>query len=143
MAVVITNEIVDEKAETVSVEVQIYRPDRIVTKGTGTAKTAAPDKFDVEVGRKIALGRALRNAGRTILSEGQDEVHERDRVRRSQEEASKAALEAKKQRATYFPPVVQPSGLNTVAYKVSTRVVTPDELNKKNKKKKKRLGLKR
>lgn len=139
MAVVITNEIVDEKAETVSVKVQVIVGTEFV-EATGTAKTAAPDKFDVEVGRKIALGRALRNAGRTILSEGQDEVHERDRVRRSQEEASKAALEAKKERATYFPPVVQPSGLNT--YKVSTRVVTPDELGKKNKKKK-RLGLKR
>ena len=139
-------EIVDEKAETVSVIVHqgtlISEGHRIRRSATGTAKTAAPDKFEPEVGYKIALGRALRDLGRQNLKEGQEEVHAKDRIRQKQEEASRAALEAKKQRATYFPPVVQPSGLNTVAYKVSTRVVTPEELNKKNKKKK-RLGLKR
>ena len=131
-------EIVDEKAEIVTVRVTDYTRGEPARSAAGTAKTASPDKFDIEIGRKIARGRALRNLGRQILSEGQDEVHARDKVRRSQEEASQLAREAKQARRAAFPKEQQ-EGI----YAVSTTVTTPAETpTAKVKKKRIRIGSK-
>lgn len=64
-----------------------------------SSSLAEGDIFDLEVGRNIAVGRAIRQLGRTILSEGQTEVHRRDRSKRKQQTASEqAAKEAAKRR---------------------------------------------
>lgn len=80
--------ITDERAQTVSAEASVTIGDTNY-KATGTAKTAAPDRFDPVVGEEIALGRALRQFGRNILKTGQEQVHAADKVREAQEEAKR------------------------------------------------------
>lgn len=92
---VTTLTIVDDRAETVSVEASTKVGDKVY-RTTGTSKTAAPDRFDPVVGEEIALGRALRQLGRDLLKTGQSQVHEADKVRELQEQAKRrnAALRA-------------------------------------------------
>lgn len=64
---------------------------------TGHAKVCEPDKFDSEIGRKLALGRALRKLGRELVGEAYDEVHENDKEREKQEAATRKGLEYKRE----------------------------------------------
>jgi len=98
----IANIIVDEKAEVVTAEVGVD-VDGVFYSAVGTSKTAHPDKFDPEIGVKIATGRAIRQLGRNILKDGQDEVHRRDRVRQAQIEQSERAREIRAARGRAFP----------------------------------------
>lgn len=63
---------------------------------TGTAKLDPKDKFDEQIGLELAYGRALRKLGQRLLAEGNRGVHEKDKARKRQQEASAIALKAKK-----------------------------------------------
>lgn len=63
-----------------------------------SAVCAEDDDFDLNIGRNIAVGRAVRQLGRLILSEGQDAVHAKDRQKRKQKEASEKAAKAAEKR---------------------------------------------
>lgn len=68
-----------------------------VASSTAHAKVCEPDRFDEEVGTKLALGRALRKLGRQLISDAYDTVHERDHARAKQQAATRKGLEIKQQ----------------------------------------------
>lgn len=68
-----------------------------VASSTAHAKVCEPDRFDEEVGTKLALGRALRKLGRQLISDAYTTVHERDHERVKQQEATRKGLEIKQQ----------------------------------------------
>lgn len=56
------------------------------------------DSPNVEIGLKLALGRAIRQLGREILKDGQDLVREAEKKRQRQEEAAEEAKARKAQK---------------------------------------------
>jgi hypothetical protein len=88
-----------ETGNVIAVEVEATLPDWEVYTSAGTAVCDPKDKFNPEVGLKLALGRAIRQIGRDILHEGQASVHAADKARKSQEEASAKGLALKAARA--------------------------------------------
>lgn len=63
--------------------------------GKAGSRRDPQDRVDHEIALKLALGRALRTAGRGILAEAQKKVRQADKFRKSQEAASLKAREYK------------------------------------------------
>lgn len=65
--------------------------DQILAKGHSSA--TGEDEFDLTLGAKLAVGRAFRDYGNSVLREARDEVARRDAERKRAQEAQRAANE--------------------------------------------------
>lgn len=90
-----------EDAVVAQVEVNIDFADRIVVRGV--SRRDPDDRVNNEIGFKLALGRALRQAGRELLRDAQGLVREAARERESQLAATEAARAAKDEAAKREP----------------------------------------
>jgi len=100
VAIIVTNAVVTDSVAAIEVGVWVNgdgAAEYFVAKGD--SRRDPRDKNDPEVAFKLALGRAIRQVGRDILSDGQTKVREHDHVARRQAEASKAAFKKRKKAA--------------------------------------------
>lgn len=88
----------DPREGIVSVRVEVMLRGRYYSE-VGSAKCARNDQYDQHTGYLLAAGRAFRQIGRNMLSEGHSAVHAADKERERREAARAAAEVARQERA--------------------------------------------
>jgi len=86
----------DPREGTVAVRVEVMIRGRYYAE-VGSAKCARHDQYDPQIGYQLAAGRAFRQIGRNMLSEGNRAVHDADKEREHREAAA-ATAEAERQK---------------------------------------------
>lgn len=86
----------DPREGTVSVRVEVMIRGRYYAE-VGSAKCARHDQYDPQIGYQLAAGRAFRQIGRKMLSDGNSAVHAADKEREHREAAA-ATAEAERQK---------------------------------------------